>query len=156
MLTATDRGTIDRLVRDLKGHEQRKVVLAKLRSTLREPLPRVRVAVRAAAVQMLPRQGGLGTWVAASRVGLSVRVTSRSVRVTVRAGRRSDGAKSDIDAIDRGNVRHPVFGSPLTWSRQTVPAGFFSTTLTEGPLDWWRAAAVKAAEQAVDDLSNGG
>jgi hypothetical protein len=159
MLTITDRGTIDRLVRDLQGHAQRKVVLRQLRKRMRQPLPAARKGVRAAAVEQLPRAGGLGVWVAKTRITANLRVTARAVRLTVKGSRRKDKKLSDIRRIDAGTVRHPTFGrrtGAYDWHNQAVPEGFFTKTISERYADEWRRVAVEAAEAAVAELSGGG
>jgi hypothetical protein len=48
-----------------------------------------------------------------------------SVRLT---GKRKSktGKQSDLAAIDKGRVRHPVFGNRKVWVVQQVRPGFFS------------------------------
>lgn len=77
-------------------------------------------AARASARQRLPHRGGLGERVARSRISTRTRAgRNPSVRITASAG-------LDLRSVDRGRVRHPVFGNRRTWVNQTVASGWFS------------------------------
>jgi hypothetical protein len=158
-VSVSDRGALRRLARDLRAHPDKKIIVRELRRELRRPLPAVRAAVRAKARQLLPATGGLGAWVAATRIGASVSVPARSVRLRVRGGRSSvTGKRSDVSAIDRGRVRAPSWGrrGPGQWHTQAVPAEFFTATISEDFAGPWRAAAVAAAEEWSRRLAAGG
>lgn len=145
------------LIADLKGFEGRKAIIRELRAGLRAPIPAAREKIRAAAVGMLPAGGGLGSWVAAARVGYRARLSSaRSAGLTLYAGRNSSRKRSDIKAIDAGEVRHPSWGhrGPSAWHAQTVAEGFFTRTV-EGMADQWRAATISAVDRATEELRRG-
>lgn len=145
---------LDRLVADLRSHPQRKTGLKALRRALRQPLPAARRVVKASALATLPSTGGLGAWVAASRVGASVRVAGDSVTLTVRAGRSSrTGKRSDIRAIDKGRVRAPAWGNRRAWHRQSVPPGFFTAAVDGMPQ--WEQVGGQAAAAVVEELTRG-
>lgn len=62
---------------------------------------------------------------------------------------RSDGKKMPVDqqslpaAMNRGEIRHPVFGNRRVWARQTMPPGWFDRAgRSKGP-----AARDQAADQ---------
>jgi hypothetical protein len=39
--------------------------------------------------------------------------------------------KHEIKALDRGRLRHPLYGNKEHWYTQTVQAGWFSTPIEE-------------------------
>lgn len=101
----------------------------------------VKQEVKKSAVDTLPRRGGLGFWVARLKIVTKTRVQGRNVGVQIRGSRdkRSKASKVDLWAINRGRVRHPVYGR---WSTrrgkpidqiQLVPKHFF-TKVMEGPV----------------------
>lgn len=59
------------------------------------------------------------------RVSAYLRV--RAGRVTVRASARGRKALRDLSRMDRGVLRHPVFGNRDHWVAQAIKPGFFST-----------------------------
>lgn len=82
--------------------------------------------VRSAARSRLPRSGGLGRRVAASKIVTQRRMTGRN------AGIRIVGSSGyDIGSINRGRVRHLTYGH-LPWSNQAVSPGFWTEPLVAG------------------------
>ena len=146
-----------RLVADLKGFEGRKAVVNELRKELRAPLPKVRAAVRAAAVDTLPSRNGLGAWVAKSTITVSARLGAKSAGISLRGGRNSQRKRSDIRAIDAGKVRAPSWGhrGRGAWHAQSVKAGFFTDTIASDMANEWHLAAVQAVEHATEVIRNG-
>lgn len=148
--------SIQEFARELRGFEQRKVVLKALRVAVRKPFPTVRARIKASALSTLPRRGGLNAWVAAIKIGLSVKATSaRSAGVVVKGGRNSAGGRSDVRAIDRGRVRAPSWGrrGPGSWHTVTAAPGFFTTPVVEATE--WRAEIDKAVDDAVQTIRRG-
>lgn len=96
-----------------------------LTKALNESTEPAKDAVRQSALDLLPKSGGLAALVAASRISTrtSLRGRNPSVRITQRL------AGHDLKAIDRGRLRHPVFGNRSTWVSQTVPAGYWTTPM---------------------------
>jgi hypothetical protein len=86
----------------------------------------VKAAIRESARDTLPERGGLGERVARSRI--SQRRNKNGLRLVASGGRR--------DLLDKGSLRHPVFGNPDKWVDQRVKPG------------WW-SRPVKAAEDDV-------
>jgi len=111
--------------------ELRKDMLRGLRAAAK---PMV-ASIKEEAVADLPHTGGLGEWVAKSRISPRTRTTGKS------AGVRITGAKSghDLEAINRGQLRHPVFGHNR-WVSQTVSSG------------WWERGAMREAGAVRRDL----
>lgn len=81
--------------------------------------------VKAAALRDLPKRGGLNKFVAKLSWKTKTKTSGQSVGVTIVA----DKSGHDLKAIDRGRVRHPVFGNRRAWVLQQVKAGFFSNTV---------------------------
>lgn len=147
--------SFDEFRRELRRFEDRKVVLKELRAELRRPLPQLRKDVRAHAVEILPRSGGLGAWVARSTITLSVRDRGRSAGIRLRGTRRSGKGKADLKRMDAGRVRHPSWGrkGPGNWHNQTVPDGWFSTPA--GDPQQWRDTVTAAVDRAFDQIRRG-
>lgn len=152
---SVESSSLKRLIRDLKGFEDKKVVLAALRKELRRPLPNVRRAIRGRALATLPASGGFAAWVAALRITARIRTSGRSAGITLVGGRNSTGARSDVAAIDRGRLRAPSWGRRAKgdWHTQTVTPEFF--TGPAGEIDQWQQAAIAAIDQAADQLAQG-
>lgn len=72
------------------------------------------------------------------RITVSRRYGSKDPGVTVRAA-TTGGKRRMLWALDRGVIRHPLFGDRQRWYGQAVTRGFFSDPV--------RAAGVKAREQ---------
>lgn len=136
--------SIAKLARDLRGFNADEEVVKALRQEIVKPVPAVRKKIRASAIAILPSSGGLNVWVAASRITSSVKVGGHSVTVTLRGGRSSaSGKQSDINAIDRGRVRHPSWGrrGRGQWHNQVVAPKFFTRPASETS-EWARAIDV--------------
>lgn len=84
-------------------------------------------AVHEAALEKLPKSGGLNEYVAAQHVTISTRTGPRTagVRLTGPRKMRSGGQ------TDSGYVRHPVFGDAEVWRSTEYPpmAGWWTDTL---------------------------
>lgn len=82
-------------------------------------------AVYYAALNQLPKRGGLNVQVAKQKVTVSVRTGART------AGVRMTTTAPDTKQTDSGYVRHPMFGDRKKWIKQEIPAavGWWSETL---------------------------
>src|SRR4051812_31960931 len=106
----------------LREFERTGRITKEIRKTLRKPVPEVRKKIKMRAVETLPAGGGLGKWVAASKITASITSRAFTVTVRLRGGRSSaTGKKSDIDRIDAGTTRHPSWGrrGKGQWHTQT-------------------------------------
>lgn len=97
-------------------------IIRAVEKALRTELEGVRLKIRAHAVKVLPSTGGLGERVSMTDLPITPKVSTYGLRVTVRA---MPNAVADPEAINRGRVRHPVFGhgTPVI---QIVQDGWFS------------------------------
>lgn len=99
----------------------------RIRRSLREIAKPLGEAGRDGLADEMPMRGGLSDIIAAAKVSVSTVSSSRSPRVEARV--RSAG--HDLEAMNRGELRHPVFGTKA-WVSQSVPAGGASRAFDEG------------------------
>lgn len=145
-------GDYQTLVASLRGFERNDILIKEIRKDLRTPVGPVRRRIKATAISTLPSSGGLGTWVAGTKITATVKLEGKRAAVRLRGGRNSvadlrggkSGTRSDIRSIDRGRVRHPFWGRRFRgqWRTQSVTPGFFTKTAAEAP-EW--ATAINAA-----------
>jgi hypothetical protein len=95
----------------------------------------VRAEVRRAARVRLPKRGGLAKRVAASKITTRRVYTGRSAGVSLRVT-----SNYHIGTMNRGIVRHPVFGNEDTWTTQIINRG------------WWNEAIRKTAPGARREM----
>ena len=105
--------------------------------------PLVAVA-RDEARETLPRRGGLADQVAAGRFSVSVRTSARG------AGVRIIGQSPfDLSAMNRGRLRHPVFGNRSRWVTQSIRPHWFDGERMQSAAQAIRPALLRA----VDDVA---
>lgn len=93
----------------------------------------VKPAVQASARRTLPKRGGL-----------AARVAKASITTRRRSGPRITGVRvvTPVNpSIDKGTVRHPVFGHRDRWVTQRVHAGYWTTPTKAARSDIQRAMA---------------
>src|SRR5215813_13006086 len=112
-LSAVLRGT-DRI-------EQRE--LQKAMRRLAAPLKK---SARQGALQILPYRGGLAERVAAGRFSAQVRLVGKGAGVRITA---SDRRSANVNRMDDGSVRHPVYGNRRRWVTQRITPGWFTKPL---------------------------
>jgi len=123
--------------------ELRKELLREIRTGVRPVIK----DIRAEALDSLPSRGGLGEMIAGSRYAVRTRTSGKQVGVRVE-GRLTE---IDLDVIDRGRVRHPVFareGRSPSWVNQPVRPGFFSRPVAES-----FPQIQKSVMQAMDNVA---
>ncbi|WP_029289136.1 hypothetical protein [Cellulomonas sp. HZM] len=119
-----------------------------LRREVREITKSTRTNIKKSALARLPSRGGLNRW-AASTPGATTTLHGRSTAVKIAMRKRGH----DIAALNRGKVRHPLFGQRTTWLEQDITEGFFTDVLTAEAPDIQRrilAAIRKAAQDAAN------
>lgn len=92
----------------------RKSLLAELRAAGKP----VTVAIRSAYASEMPRRGGLASRLAGARVATRTRLAGKSAGTQIVA----TVPGWDLDAIEGGIIRHPVFGNRANWVSQNVPS----------------------------------
>lgn len=146
----------ERLVAELRAFQNRGEVIKAMKAGIRKPVPAVRKKIRANALGTLPKGGGLNEWVSKIRINVEVKLTGyKRVGIRLKGGRNSKGARSDVNAIDRGRVRAPSWGhrTAASWHSQTVPAGFFTKPASEA--SEWREAVDAEIDHALDQIRRG-
>jgi hypothetical protein len=131
-------------LREAADKELNKAVGKALREVAKPMGERV---VRAGADRM-PRRGGMAALVSAARVGVRFS-KGRNPGVQLQL---SDKSKHDLRSLDRGILRHPVFGDRQVWRSQKVPADAFSDEFAKEAPDAAQAA-LKAMQKVADDIS---
>lgn len=124
------------LGRALKASGDRELRKEALRS-LRSHAKPVGAEAKKRAVDVLPRRGGLGAYVARTRVALRNKMSGHSAGIRLVGGLKKGGGLVDLPAIDDGRLRHPVFAREhpergrkgWRWVQQRVPRGWWSKTM---------------------------
>jgi len=137
---AEDYTRISQALREASDGGLRKSLTAEM-SKVAQPYGRF---ILAKGASQLPKHGGLSYLIAGGRVGVQVS--------TLRATISLPG--HDTKSIDKGVVRHPVFGDKKVWRQQAVPVGVFSTPFRQetAPI---AAALRRAAETVIDQIARG-
>lgn len=99
-----------------------------LRKGIQRATKPLKEAAKRSARERLPKRGGLNEWVAKSKFSVRTSSSQRSARVRLVASR----GKTDERAINRGRLRHPVFGNRKVWVTQDVTPGWFTKPMVEG------------------------
>lgn len=107
----------------LEGKVFRRRLLASIRAAA-APAP---AAAKASARATLPKGGGLNDYIASSRIGVRNRLTGKGVGVRIVATK----GDHDLQALDEGTARHPVFGNRKVWAANPVTPGWFTKPLEE-------------------------
>lgn len=119
------------------GKGLRKEMLAGIRAAAKPTVAAVK-----ANTATLPQRGGLGRRL---RTGIGVRTVTSGQRVGVRIVSRH---KYSVNRINRGRLRHPVFGHRDRWATQNVRPGWFTDPI-EKDIDQLRHAVVDAVERVA-------
>lgn len=108
-----------------------------------------RPAVQKSAAELMP--SGYGPILSKSlRYRTAVRERRGSASVQIRLYGEGKAEKRDIPAINRGTLRHPVFGRRKSpWVSQRVPAGF-----VDRPADRLGPAMAKEMQAVVDHVAD--
>jgi hypothetical protein len=104
-------------LKDAGRNDLRKELLASIRTATKPTI----AEVRASALDTLPSRGGLAALIAASRMSTETRLSGKRVGVRLRARNARN-----IRRMDKGRLRHPLFGNEKHWFTQSIPSGWFS------------------------------
>jgi hypothetical protein len=154
-LSITGLDDVAKLTRDLKAAGN-----TELKKEMREAAKRIAVpaqeAVRQAALDTLPTKGGLNEWVAGRLKFKSlVRLAGKNVGIRIKISHRGKTGLSDLGAINRGRVRHPLYGNRDHWYLTQVPAGFVGKALDE-MADTAREEFLAAVDEVARKFAAGG
>lgn len=116
------------LARDLKreadGKERRKDLLRGIQKVAK---PLAKVTAPQVARAGLPKRGGLNEYVASSKFAVRTRTTGQNVGVRIVGAK----GKHDLDAMDRGRLRHMVYGHRDRWVSQSIAPGWWSEGMSD-------------------------
>lgn len=107
----------------------------------RTVMPRLRRDIQLSAATTLPKRGGL-----AARAARTTRTTVSGGRGVLRVRTRNTYESSSM--MDRGTVRHPVFGNRKVWVNQRITPGWWSRPVKQHEDDM-----VRAADDAIEKLT---
>lgn len=126
-------------LKDADATELRQDLRRNLRNAVKPAKPFVQESLR----QGLPQRGGLAALMGKASVGARVRTEGSQVgvRVIVQKG------KSVLSALDRGVLRHPVFGRGK-WVTQQVEPGLISK-----PMDRMKPLVRRSVLEAMEKTS---
>lgn len=143
------------LARDLKAAGE-KDLTKELRKSLQRTIRPLKAAAREGALEALPASGGLAAEVAASGFTGRVSLLGKNPRVLIEGKGRQNkhGQRHDLRAMDRGRLRHPLYGRRGRWYTQLVRPGWFSLTL-ESKSEIVYAELLRAAQAVADKLGRG-
>jgi hypothetical protein len=107
--------------------------------------------VKQSARDSLPKGGGLNEWAAASKITVRNSLTGARVGTRIVVGKR----KHDISDLDKGSLRHPVYGNRKKWVSQSIAEGVFSKPL-EHKAPEMQAALLAVMELTARQIERGG
>lgn len=122
----------------LKGAE--KSVARNLRKRLREAGKPLADGLAQDGPEGLPSGGGLADWLRQSKGAISMTQTKLQIRL-------ARGGKHDLNAINRGQLRHPLYGNRRVWVTQSVPAGTYDKAFEKHADE-----ALPAVGRVLDDI----
>ena len=139
------RGDYQKLAKALQAAGT-KEMRTRLRKIMSEETKPTRKKIRQSAIDNLPSGGGLNKWAARTpNVNTDFREKSAGVRIVM--------AKKghDLQALNRGRLRHPLFGNRKHWYTQTIAPGFFTKPI-EDDADALRERIRAAVEKYMNEL----
>lgn len=140
------RGDWAKAERALKAAGEREMRKAIRRAISEETKP-TRAKIKQSAIDELPQRGGLNTWAARTpSVNTDFRERSAGVRISMKK------RGHDLVALNRGRLRHPLFGNRAVWYQQSIAPGFFTRPIEEDSDDLRRRIAA-ALDRYMDELS---
>ena len=99
-----------------------------IRKRLREAGRPLGEHVRDQGSEAMPSRGGLAARLAGSPVSTALLASG----VNIWVGNRR---KSQFTLLNKGLLRHPVWGNPKVWRSQPVPEGTYSAAFADVPAD---------------------
>lgn len=118
------------LIAELRSFDDRRQIVRAMRRGLnRAAKTSVTPAIRASALAILPKRGGLNAYVARASITTLISYASRSAGIRLRG--RLKGGRSDVKRIDDGTVRAPAWGHRTAWHTEAVAPGWFTRPAAE-------------------------
>jgi hypothetical protein len=103
-----------------------KIEQRELRKSMRRAARPLLRTARQGALQILPYRGGLAERVAAGKFTSQVSFSGDRTGIQITA---ADRRGADVNRMDDGSVRHPVYGNRRRWVTQAIRPGWFSEPL---------------------------
>lgn len=129
---------VARTLRDL----QDKGLTRELTKALNRATDELKREAKDEAGKRLPQRGGLAQRVAQSKLSTRRRSgRNPGIRITAKG-------LDQLEAMDRGFVKHPVWGNRDVWVTQEITPGWFSDPMEQG-----RPEVARRIEQALDELA---
>lgn len=121
-----------------------------LYSALNRATKSMRAEAKKSAAQNLPKAGGLNKRVARARLSTRRRMRGRDPGVKIVAT-----GMDQLALMDRGQVRHPVYGNRKRWVNQPIPdaEGWFTKPMEDGAQDA-RDEILKALDGVAKKLAH--
>ena len=139
------KGDMDKVAKTLKaaGTKEMRTRLRKIMATETKPL---RQKIKQSAKDTLPSKGGLNKW-AAVTPAQNTDFREKSAGVRIRMSKKGH----DLAALNRGRLRHPLFGNRKFWYQQSIAEGFFTKPIEEDG-DALKARIAEAIDAYVKEL----
>jgi hypothetical protein len=143
------------LARDLKAAGEKDLRRELLRGIRKAGEP-LKAEARQAALDELPKRNGLAELVADSRWSLQTR-TGRNPTVRIRGTGliNKHGQEIDLRSLNRGRLRHPLFGKRGQWYDQAVPVGWFDRAMERAADNGVRKEIVNVIDAVARKLGAG-
>lgn len=122
----------------LKGAE--KSVARSLRKRLRDAGKPLAQGVVEDGPEGLPSSGGLADWLRQSKGSVSMTQSRLEIKL-------ARGGRHDLGAINRGQLRHPLYGNRRVWVVQSVASGTYDKAFEKHA-----EQALPEVERVLDDI----
>ena len=113
-----------------------------LRKVITEETKPMRRAIKQSAIDTLPSKGGLNKFAAVLPSG-KVDFRPKYAGIKIRAAKQGH----DLKSLNKGRLRHPLFGNRRHWYLQDIKPGFFDKPIEGGADDLKRR--IKGAIDAM-------
>jgi hypothetical protein len=126
-----------------------RTIVNEMAREIRGAVPPIRSAIKASALTNLPHRGGLNVWVSKMKVNAQIRRGAQNAGVSLKGSKAKRGKKHDMRSLNRGFIRHPLWGNRDYWYSQTVSPRFMTDAVTDEGVDAFRHAVVVATDRAI-------
>jgi hypothetical protein len=147
---------LDRLARDLReggNVKLRNHMSLRMMEAVRLALPEFSKS----AIEILPKRGGLNVWVGGSLKAVPVlKLRGKDVAIRVKITVPKARGQADVDTLERGRLKHPVFGRPVRvtpWVIQVVKSQFIDHALKGKVIKAVRKGLIKIIDDVAKDLA---
>jgi hypothetical protein len=105
-------------------------IKSEIRKIVTEETKPVRKAIKQSALDSLPQSGGLNRWAAITPQG-KTDFRPKYAGIKIRAEKRGH----DLKSLNKGRLRHPLFGNRGHWYQQDIAPGFFDRPIQADAAD---------------------